>query len=386
MAVNINTVYKAVLAIANKEQRGYITPQEFNILANQAQMDLFEQYFYDISQFQNRKGNSTEHSDMLHILEEKLAPFRVNNQPLVGKNVFLDNFTTDITGFAATGGTAANGTVTHDLPTAANNYDGGLKILQNAGGAAITAQISNFVTLTANKKYRFKYNLSAKSTVEPSRFEIAFLEPGNTFEVVVDYRDIQLGFNEFTFIADNTGLYDLQLTNSDTTNNNTFITFSSIELNEIDDTTLGNGVDEVYRMGNIHWQSSSATHPTRVDEITSHEATLYNSSSLARPTSSNPAYVRSGDTTVTIYPTPGSTDTITHDYIKTPSTVEWAFNVIQNKPIFNASAATNFELHRSEEVNLINRILVLAGLAIEDAGLLQAAGAEEIKDIQQEKL
>jgi len=45
MAVSIDTVYQRVLAIANKEQRGYVTPQEFNILANQAQMSIFEQYF-----------------------------------------------------------------------------------------------------------------------------------------------------------------------------------------------------------------------------------------------------------------------------------------------------------------------------------------------------
>ena len=48
MSVNINTVYQAVLAVTNKEQRGYITPQEFNYLANQAQLDIFEQYFYDV--------------------------------------------------------------------------------------------------------------------------------------------------------------------------------------------------------------------------------------------------------------------------------------------------------------------------------------------------
>ena len=46
--VNIDTVYQRVLAIANKEQRGYITPQEYNLYANQAQMDIFEQYFYDL--------------------------------------------------------------------------------------------------------------------------------------------------------------------------------------------------------------------------------------------------------------------------------------------------------------------------------------------------
>ena len=51
MAVSIDTVYQRVLSILNKEQRGYVTPQEFNLFANQAQLDLFEQYFYDINQF-----------------------------------------------------------------------------------------------------------------------------------------------------------------------------------------------------------------------------------------------------------------------------------------------------------------------------------------------
>ena len=73
--ISIDNVYQKVLAFANKEQRGYITPQEFNILANQAQMDLFEQYFYDINQFSRIHGNDTEYSDMLNILEEKISFF-----------------------------------------------------------------------------------------------------------------------------------------------------------------------------------------------------------------------------------------------------------------------------------------------------------------------
>ena len=32
--IRIDTVYQRVLALANKEQRGYITPLEFNLLAN----------------------------------------------------------------------------------------------------------------------------------------------------------------------------------------------------------------------------------------------------------------------------------------------------------------------------------------------------------------
>ena len=79
--VNINTVYQRGLTIANKEQRGYITPQEFNILANQAQMDIFEQYFYDLNQF-HRIGsiNETIYTDTVDILQEKIDHFEKYRQ------------------------------------------------------------------------------------------------------------------------------------------------------------------------------------------------------------------------------------------------------------------------------------------------------------------
>ena len=75
MAVSVDTVYQRVLSILNKEQRGYITPQEFNLFANQAQASIFEQYFYDINQFGRLHGNDTEYSDMLNILNEKIGIF-----------------------------------------------------------------------------------------------------------------------------------------------------------------------------------------------------------------------------------------------------------------------------------------------------------------------
>ena len=50
MAINVNTVYTTVLSILNKEQRGYITPEEFNKLATQVQLEIFENYFEDLNQ------------------------------------------------------------------------------------------------------------------------------------------------------------------------------------------------------------------------------------------------------------------------------------------------------------------------------------------------
>ena len=73
--VNIDTVYQRVLALANKEQRGYITPQEFSLYANQAQLDIFEEYFYDLDQLLRVPGNNHQHADRLKIIEEKLQIF-----------------------------------------------------------------------------------------------------------------------------------------------------------------------------------------------------------------------------------------------------------------------------------------------------------------------
>ena len=75
MAISIDTVYQRVLAFANKEQRGYITPQEFNLFANQAQMEIFEQYFYDLNQFARVPGNDTVYADVDEMLEEKIQVF-----------------------------------------------------------------------------------------------------------------------------------------------------------------------------------------------------------------------------------------------------------------------------------------------------------------------
>ena len=49
--INVNTVYKSVLSILNKEQRGFLTPDEFNKLAKQAQLNLLEMAFAEYNKF-----------------------------------------------------------------------------------------------------------------------------------------------------------------------------------------------------------------------------------------------------------------------------------------------------------------------------------------------
>ena len=86
--VNIDTVYQTVQALANKEQRGYLTPQEFNLFANQAQADIFEQYFYDLNAFRLAKPQERQVGDSVTFLQHKIANVEgvdyVNDYPLPG--------------------------------------------------------------------------------------------------------------------------------------------------------------------------------------------------------------------------------------------------------------------------------------------------------------
>ena len=73
--VLIDNVYQTVLNILNKENRGYVTPTEFNTLAKQAQTEIFESYFttqYRLSQGPMSDG---DYSDLMKNVEEKITFF-----------------------------------------------------------------------------------------------------------------------------------------------------------------------------------------------------------------------------------------------------------------------------------------------------------------------
>ena len=78
--VSIDTVYQKVLAIANKEQRGYITPQEFNLMADKAQLDLFNNYFHKVKTSYLKPQNQSEASDEMEMAQEKLNWLRTEDE------------------------------------------------------------------------------------------------------------------------------------------------------------------------------------------------------------------------------------------------------------------------------------------------------------------
>ena len=87
--VIIDTVYQKVLALANKEQRGYVTPQEFNLLADKAQLEIFESYFHDMKTAYHKPKNQMGVVDELELLSEKLWPFRRSASQATTANITL---------------------------------------------------------------------------------------------------------------------------------------------------------------------------------------------------------------------------------------------------------------------------------------------------------
>jgi len=250
--VSIDKVYQKVLALANKEQRGYITPQEFNLFADHAQMEIFEQYFYDKNQFGRVPGNNTVHSDPMDIIEDKIAAFEFW---AVEANTNLINIYGDVN--------LAQFTDLYRLTEVRVNY----------GDGYVTCEE---VTLKEFRKY------DASPLAQQSEKRPVFMHYNHQHDRIKIY-----------------------------------------------------------------------PHPPEVNNVTNN-------------------YITNGDQVRT-------------SYIKKPAKPNWAYVVANNKPLYNATLAVDFELHPSEETELVYRILALAGVAIEKPQLTQIAAGLQSAQIQQEK-
>lgn len=102
MAINVNTVYQTVLLILNKEQRGYMTPTEFNSISTQVQLEVFEKYFEDMNQQIRVPQTDTDYADRVENIDEKIAIFKTfgnaNYVPSVATGAYFTLPTTDTYG------------------------------------------------------------------------------------------------------------------------------------------------------------------------------------------------------------------------------------------------------------------------------------------------
>jgi len=325
MAVSIDTVYQRVLSVANKEQRGYVTPQEFNLFANQAQMDIFEQYFYDLNQFSRLKGNNNEYADMVTILEEKINIFKKLNQPVTIINQFGDG----------------------TLPS--NIYR--LGTLSRLALTNVEGSVQAIIELvTEDDVIRFNRSPLAKPTIKRPIYT-------RTSSTGVKIRPSSTDPSKSAAPYFIVGGFDINSGSSDIV-----VSTSSSNYNFIE-------VGQEVKQANIPVN-------TFVGSINNGTIGLVDSSGNAVNASS------SGDPVQVTF----ASDDVKCNYVQKPTNVSWNYTEINGVAMYNSANSVDFELHASEETELVFKILQLAGIAMESMDLYQVAAQEEVRNIQQEKI
>lgn len=102
MAINVNNVYQTVLLILNKEQRGYMTPDEFNKTATQVQLDVFQQYFDDLNQQLRVPQADYDYTDRQMAIDEKISTFKCIGSCGYSSGTFSLPTTDELTGIDIT--------------------------------------------------------------------------------------------------------------------------------------------------------------------------------------------------------------------------------------------------------------------------------------------
>ena len=78
MAISVDTTYKTVLSILNKESRGFLTPDEFSKIGSQVQLDILEKNFYDYNRAVVKSNSNravSEYGDIPKNIKEKIDAF-----------------------------------------------------------------------------------------------------------------------------------------------------------------------------------------------------------------------------------------------------------------------------------------------------------------------
>ena len=150
---------------------------------------------------------------------------------------------------------------------------------------------------------------------------------------------------------------------------------------------------DLYRLGSVVFKNTttdsfgvSSTESIEAERINANEFLYINSSPLTKPKNVRPVFVANTNG-IRVYGNSEITNVaeVEFQYIKKPAKVQWAYQIVFNEPLYDAANSVNFELHPSDETELVIKILELSGILIKDLNLYQVMNQEEQETIQQEK-
>jgi len=305
MAVNVDIVYKTVLLILNKEQRGNLSPDEFNKVATQVQLEIFESYFETLNQQVRRPDNDTEYADRVKNVDQDISVFKTY------------------------------GDATY-VPA------GGYFTLPTTSGAGVATQ-----TLTGNgTAISFPFTSITSSQLASSVIAVTIGGVSTT---------------AFTISGAN-------------------IIFNSIPANNAAIVVTATPED-FYRLGTVIYQNEKEVQLSQRNEL------LYlNSTPLIAPTTTYPIYLYE-NSKLYLYPQSITSD-IQVSYLRKPVDVIWNFTIPsgQNYYQYNPTNSVNFELSKTEQSNIILKVLLYSGVVIRDPSIVQVAAQQVQQEVQRSTL
>jgi len=392
MAINVNTVYTTVLSILNKEQRGYITPDEFNKLATQVQLEIFENYFEDYNQLLRIPQTDTEY---------------VNRQR---------NYNTAISIFKQFGTTTSVpvGLVRSlSITNAGSGYSGATNRTTTdvSAGSGLTVDIETvvpgFSVITAGQNYTNGINLATTTG-----------GGGTGLTVNINSVGVSGNITGITINQPGTGYANgneiLTIVQAGQTGTQCTIKLSSPSIGAIQNISVNNG-GSGYSVGDVigvtgpgslatatvssintslYFLPPSNTHrigtvifkDKEIQRVDRNELLYLNLSPITKPSKTFPIYTYEQSTIGTsgndtgqqhIYVYPESITTasdVTVSYIRKPNNVVWGFTTgTLGQYIYNKPLSTQFELSNIEQTEVILRILAYAGVVIRDPQVVQIA-------------
>ena len=337
MAISANIVYRTVLLILNNEQRGYMTPDEFNKIGSQVQRQIFEAYFEDLNQQLRIPQSDMDYASRVAITDEKIAEFKTTQTVTHANGVF-------------------------DLPTE----------LYRLGSATYTATNTNPVEIQRTTRGEY-YNINMSPLTAPSESFPIYLYEDNkikvyptsiTSNVEVQFlkkpSEVRWGYftgNLGQYINDPT-VFGANLLNTGDGTLNASAATGGITAN---DTTTPVALS--LAAGNLTTNNPNATGLAITVSVSSN---IFNISVVTAGT----GFVVGNTITIPQASLPGLSADIVIELTATD---------------FNSGSTygtTDFELHNSERTEVILKILLYSGIVIRDPSIIQVAAQK----IQQEEV
>jgi len=331
----INSVRNTVQAIANKNNYGYISPQDFNLYSQQAQMDLFEDYFYQYNSWinkQNQRVSGTGYADIVKSLIEVIDSFSVtkglikqaNNMYNLPNDYYFINKINYYPNFIDSGTTTAAGVANRLTDSAATFIASGVvkvgQIITNTTSASDYAGFSAYVV---------SIDLETQLTLSANIFPVGGAG-GDAYSI--------------------------------------YTTASIVEAERVNQNKI------------FYLTNSPITAPT----------TSYPAYVLGGATSSVVGDAGTGTlgNTITVYPTTITTaGSVITDYVRYPLPPKWTYQTVgagTGSPEFDPGQADyqDFELPLSDETGLVAKICQYVGIEIREGDVYQFGKQEIVEDNQ----